>query len=163
MVLILGSGPLETEIILQTRKGNNIPNGQNHEFSHFERSQFDQIRQAFPTNIYRTPPNPIYNCHGMVFASRRTGIYDSLSLQRILDEDGYTEVERGNVLPGDIIIYFDNTNDFEHSGLVVSWDKQLSVPLVVSKWGKFAEVVHWGNQCPYNFANVHYYRLTKWE
>jgi hypothetical protein len=154
--------PNETSIIVETRKGTRIPNYQSHEFSAFETNQFRNVEQQYPQVEFRTPaPNPIYNCHGLTFASRRTGIYDIGALQTILGEDGYTEIDRANVLPGDIILYFGDDGDIEHSGVIISEpDKQLHVPKVFSKWGRYKEAVHWAHICPYNFK-VRYYRVTK--
>jgi hypothetical protein len=65
-------------------------------------------------------------------------------------------------MPGDVIIYFGDDGDAEHSGIVLTSpkDSQLRVPQVLSKWGKFSEFIHWANQSPYNFAFVKYYRIT---
>lgn len=163
-IIIVPNKPIETKITVQTRVGNDIPNSQSHEYSRFEERQYSGIESTHPNAEYRTPPNPIYNCHGLTFASKRTGIYESFVLQSVLDEDGYTEVEREQVLPGDIILYVGERGDIEHSGIVVSKpDKHLMIPKVVSKWGKYKEVVHWANDCPYSFANPKYYRVTEWD
>ena len=76
-------------------------------------------------------------------------------------EDGYEEVGKESVLPGDVILYLDTAGDIEHSGVVVDPPNAsiLGVPRVYSKWGKYAEIIHWGNRCPYNFSNVRYYRV----
>jgi hypothetical protein len=164
MTLIRGLNvPHETSIVVETRRGTRIPNYQSHEFSAFEMNQFHDIERDYPQVEFRTPlPNPIYNCHGLTFASRRTGIYDSGALDTILREDGYTEVDRNSVLPGDIILYFGDGGDIEHSGVIISEpDQQLHVPKVVSKWGRYKEAVHWANNCPYDFGRVRYYRVTK--
>lgn len=158
------SKPSETKIIVQTRVGSDIPNSQSHEYSSFEESQFSKLESKHPNAVYRTSPNPIYNCHGLTFASKRTGIHVTTVLQFVLDDDGYTEVPRDQVLPGDIILYVGELGDIEHSGIVVSEpDKDLMIPRVVSKWGKYKEVVHWANDCEYSFANPKYYRVTKWD
>jgi hypothetical protein len=97
----------------------------------------------------------------MTFASRRTGIFETWVINRILDDDGYREVTLDEVLAGDVILYFDDTGDVEHSGIVILPPSQdpLRVPLIYSKWGKYAELVHRANQCPYNFAGARYYRV----
>lgn len=153
----------ETTIILQTREGTAIPNSQSHEISPFEANQFRDCEKTHPYAKFRPPPNPIYNCHGLVFASRRTGIQRSDILHTVLDDDGYTEIVRDKVLPGDIILYYGEDGDIEHSGIVITKpdDVQLKIPQVVSKWGKYKEVVHSANDCQYTFANVRYFRVTK--
>ncbi|MHB1355084.1 MAG: hypothetical protein ACYCZF_03795 [Anaerolineae bacterium] len=161
MILLPGAST-DTKIITQTSKGNNIPNSQCHECTNWERQQYPDLNRKFASATFRTEPNPTYNCHGLVFASRRTAIDLSSAIITILRDDGYVEIEKGNILPGDIIIYYDNSGDFQHSGIVLCLDKSVPVPLVLSKWGKYKEVVHWANYCPYNFSNVRYYRIQSW-
>lgn len=157
--MVISQGPNEKSIIMQTKIGRDIPNSQSHEISAFERNQYSRIDKDFHYIKFRTNPNPIYNCHGLIFASRRTGISDNEALHHILDDDGYAEIEEGDVIPGDTILYFSTDGDIEHSGVVVSKpDKQLRIPDVLSKWGKYKEVIHAANNCPYTF-NVKYYRV----
>ena len=76
---------------------------------------------------------------------------------------------------GDIVVYFDNDGNQEHSGIVVGQQSltDLSsstqtgfpprqIPQIWSKWGKGNEMVHLVGDCPYHSENVRYYRL-KWE
>jgi hypothetical protein len=97
----------------------------------------------------------------MTFASRRTGIYETSEIQKILKDDQYGEVKPEDVIPGDVIIYFGDDGDAEHSGIVLTspQSSQLRVPQVLSKWGKFSEFIHWANQSPYNFSLVKYFRI----
>ena len=107
----------------------------------------------------RTNPNPIYNCHGLTFASRRTWITDNESLHHIINDDGYKKIDLEQVLPGDIILYFSEDGDIMHSAIVISKpDNHLKIPQVLSKWGKYKEIIHVANNCPYDF-NVEYYRV----
>ncbi|MBA7578947.1 hypothetical protein ES708_20813 [subsurface metagenome] len=162
--LITPSNSGETTIVLQTRKGTPIPNSQSHEFSSFEKNQFLKTRMKHKLAQCRTEPNPIYNCHGLVFASGRTGITDNNALQTILEEDSYIEVVKDEILPGDIIIYYNDVGDMVHSGIVISKPARMElVPQVVSKWGKYKEMIHSANDCPYTFFNHRYYRLIKWD
>ncbi len=160
-IIISGNNdPRETSIRLDTALGNPIDNGQLLEISHFEKKQFGLFEKWHSNAELRSMPTPRYNCHGMTFASRRTGIFDAESINKILDEDGYKKVEPHLVLPGDVIIYLSEDGDFEHSGIVVSSpDADFGVPRVVSKWGKYSEFVHWANNCPYTFENTSYYRI----
>jgi hypothetical protein len=152
--------PSERSIRLDTALGNPIDNGQILEISTFETNQFGALRKWNQSGTLRTPPTPRYNCHGMTFASRRTGIFDSVVINKILDDDGYAEVSTSQILPGDVIIYFAPDGDTEHSGIVVSAPtSDLGIPQVVSKWGKYSEFVHWANNCPYTFATARYYRI----
>lgn len=153
--------PNDNTIALQTRKGTDIPNSQILEISQFEIRQYTDIERDYRYAVFRTSPSPIYNCHGLTFASRRTGIYEIEALHRIINDDGYKKIKTEDVLPGDIIIYYGENGDIEHSGVVLSKpDKLLKIPLVVSKWGKYREVIHMANNCPYNFGSIEYYRVT---
>ena len=116
---------------------------------------------GFHSIEFRTNPNPIYNCHGLAFSSRRTGITDTdnEALCHILDDDGYEPIEKDNVLTGDIILYLSDNGDIEHSGIVVSEpDRNLRIPDVLGKWGRYKKVIHAANNCPYTF-NFRYYRF----
>jgi len=162
MTIILPGDPEPTErsIRLDTAQGNPIENGQILEISAFEKNQFAALTKWNQSGTLRSPPTPRYNCHGMTFAARRTGIFDREVIDQILSEDGYKEVPASQALPGDVIIYFAPDGDTEHSGIVVSAPTDdLGVPQVVSKWGKYSEFVHWANSCPYTFATARYYRI----
>ena len=153
-----------TDITLHTRIRHDIPNSQSHEFHSYEKRLFLELEGKFSKAVFREPPNPIYNCHGLIFASRRTGITNNNALQTILHDDGYQEITPADVLPGDIILYYYEDGDVEHSGVVISKpDSQLRIPWVLSKWGRFKEVVHYANDCPYDFSYFRYYRVTKWD
>ena len=78
-------------------------------------------------------------------------------------DDSYTEIQEVGVLPGDVIMYFGPNGDIDHSGIVLSRpaDEPLGIPRVMSKWGKYAEVIHWANRCPYEFVGAKYYRIQQ--
>ena len=153
------SQPTERAIALDSAAGQPISNGQILELSAFESNQFAAIANRYSDATMRTAATPRYNCHGMTFASRRTGIFDRETIDQILREDGYKEVSSSSALPGDVIIYYAADGDAEHSGIVVSPPVDLGIPQVVSKWGKYAEFIHWANRCPYSFAAAKYYRI----
>jgi hypothetical protein len=150
---------------MHTARANQIDNEQLDEISIFETNQFPLFERYFSslTSEVCAGPNPRFNCHGMTFASRRTGIFESEALEQILSEDGYEEIQRDNVRPGDVIVYYASDGDFEHSGLVVESPKEetLNIPRVRSKWAKYKELIHMGNRCPYSFANVKYFRVVR--
>jgi hypothetical protein len=154
--------PLQpSQLALDSCRANNIDNERLYEISTYESNLFRKFDTDYGLGIQRRcDPTPLYNCHGLTFASRRTGIFDSNALKQILNEDGYVEIHE-DVMAGDVIIYFDTSGDFEHSGIVISppTKDNLNVPFVCSKWGKYAELLHQANNCPYSFANVKYYRL----
>jgi hypothetical protein len=150
-------------IRLQTRCCHEIENHQVFDFSPSEIAQIPEYKKQFPGVIFRNAPNPIYNCHGFTFASSRTTIgTDSISM--ILEDDGYAEISDINtVLPGDIVIYYKDTGEITHSGIVVSKpsDDPIKIPWVVSKWGKHGEVLHRAYDCPYNRNYMKYWRIVK--
>ena len=106
------------KIVVQTRKGRDIDNQQFKEISHFELNQLRDYAGYRKDCTFRNDVSPIYNCHGMTFASRRTGIFELDSLKLIISDDGYEEVAQENTLPGDVAIY-EEDGDIQHSGIVV--------------------------------------------
>lgn len=154
--------PMARELQMETAQTNHIPNLQATEIYPYEMADFPAIEQRWGQPIARrSGPTARYNCHGLTFASRRTGVFESPVIQMILDDDGYQEVAPQDVLAGDVILYFGEDADVEHSGIIISPPaRQLfGIPVVISKWGKYAELVHWANRCPYSFARVRYYRV----
>ncbi|MGA2322820.1 MAG: hypothetical protein ABSG22_03130 [Sedimentisphaerales bacterium] len=151
----------QTEIIIQTRKGNNILNIQEHELIPYLLHLVEEYDRQYkePFVFFVNNPSPIYNCHGLVFGNRRAQIWDSQEIAKIIKEDDYTMVDMNNVRVGDVIIYYGDNGDAEHSGLVIG--KKGVIPLILSKWGFGREAVHTFNQCPYSFANIKYYRISK--
>jgi hypothetical protein len=151
------------EIALETRCRNKIPNYQSNELAIFESNQFDIYKRKYILVNYRTAAIPFYNCHGMTFASRRTGIHDINFLRKILEDDGYIEVSSNEIKEGDVALYYSRSGDIEHSGIVVETPKHggIFIPRIYSKWGKGFEVVHSIAECPYDATNVKYYRIIR--
>ena len=163
-IIAVGQQPLNDGIPLTTRKGTSISNYQD-ETAHNDAGSVDlKFRELYPKIVAeRTELSGYYNCHGLVFAARRTWVYRLEEISTILEEDCYKEVvERADVLPGDVILYYDKEGDIEHSGIVVSASDRgnLNVPLVVSKWGRWREVIHWANDSPYEYQQARFYRIT---
>lgn len=163
MCIIRSKSELDrSSIVVQTRKGNDISNSQSFLISNFERSQFPHLKRRYSNVIFRSRPTAVYNCHGLTFASKRTGIHETEEVYKILKDDNYKEVSLNEVLPGDIILYFSSDGDIEHSGVIISEpEPMLLIPKVYSKWGKYCEAIHYANMCPYNFSNVRYYRVIE--
>ncbi len=150
-------------IKLQTRLGSDIFNELGSPPSTFEINQARRLEQKYPNVTNRTQMIHEYNCHGMTFGSRRTWIFEYQDLRTILEEDGYEEIlDFSNVLPGDVIIYEASDGDFIHSGIVLEPPKKenLNIPLVLSKWGKFREIIHNANECEYPVERYRYFRVT---
>lgn len=109
----------------------------------------------------RNNPTDCYNCHGMTFASRRTGIYDTSSIYEIIKDDEYHEIAKETVLPGDIVLYYGEGGDIEHSGLVISKTSGApEIPIIISKWGMAFEAIHSVYSCPYNMGQIKFYRCN---
>ena len=161
--MLIGQQANGKSIPLTTRKGTSIGNYQQDTIVPDGPSYDGQFRAKYPKIVAeRTELSSYYNCHGLVFAARRTCVYDPKQIITILEEDCYVEVESRNVLPGDVILYYDNEGDIEHSGFVVSRSNSttLKIPLVVSKWGRWREVVHWANHCPYEYQHAKFFRIV---
>ncbi len=150
-----------SEIALQTRVGWNIPNSQSFDAGLLDEHQLQEHKRRYPHAEFRTGLIPVFNCHGLTFAARRTSIWETPSVQHILADDHYEEVYRDNICPGDVILYVSSEDgDIEHSGIVVEVPRPpLFVPKIWSKWGFGAEVVHYANNCPYDFSQARYYRI----
>lgn len=144
-------------IRLETSKRSGIRNYQRGELQWGQVKYLQDLAKQRPHVQMRTKPSTIFNCHGLTFASRRTKVTDSSDILKILKDDEWQEIPAKDVIPGDIIIYFDNDNDINHSGIVVGLD-QLKVPLICSKWGVGCEYIHKVPDVPNNL----YGPLTKY-
>ena len=158
MTYLLGR---EGRIVLQTRKGTQIENHQVFELSQLLRNVSSGIEQMYQNAEKRSNPSGIYNCHGLTFASRRCYIDKPEEVMKMLADDDYIEVERIDVQPGDIIVYFSN-GDVEHSGIVIEHpNRTLYNPLVLSKWAYSSEFIHRMAECPYDCTNIRFYRIIE--
>jgi len=151
------------DLPLFTSLRNRIPNDQLAEISAYERNLFADIAQDFGARAeFRGFASPTYNCHGLVFASRRTAIHDSAAISMILHDDGFEPIAQSATLPGDVVIYFSDNGDAQHSGIVIGKPTApFMIPLVLSKWGKFSEVLHLSTVCPYDLVDIRYFRVER--
>jgi len=148
-------------IRLQTRKGTDINNYQLHniDITQYE-VQMAKLSQQYLGIILR--PNTItgmYNCHGMTFASRRTGI-NTISMQ-LITEDDFIQIADNEVLPGDVVLYINDLGEIEHTGFITSVDlpnRSKFTTMVLSKWGDGSEVIHAIFNCPYAKDNIQFVR-----
>lgn len=129
-------------IRLETSKRRGVDNHQDSEISDSDLRWYRQLSKLHPNAIQRTQPSPLFNCHGLTFASRRSKVLDLTNIFRILEDDAWRETSMTKVLPGDIVIYFDNEGDANHSGVVVQYSQEILVPLICSKWGSGPEYIH---------------------
>ena len=151
-------------ITVQTRDGYDIENCQCELILPKDIKDCKELQKKYSEAIYRTGLIPIYNCHGFVFASRRTAINNNSDIIKILKDDKYIIIEDvSNVIPGDIVIYKDRrSGDIEHSAVVIEKPNELMQAKVISKWGKAFEVIHFINNCPYSLDTYkEYYRILK--
>ena len=100
-------------IELQTKKGRSIRNLQKpkilpHRIKMAEDLILDTFPEIDPSLIdKRREATALYNCHGMTFACRRTGIYETEDIRHILSDDGYRRLSDTEVREGDIVLYYD--------------------------------------------------------
>lgn len=164
LIVTPGSGA-RSSIPLHARKGTPIRNWQDWDkISHLyicaseqERDKFLRRKGSHQFLRFRCGPSATYNCHGLTFASRRACVPEPQDVAMILKEDRYIDVSSENVIPGDIIIYYES-GEIEHSGIVV-WVGEYS-PIILSKWGQLNEVLHSADLCPYSFSGARYFRMT---
>jgi len=146
-------------IRLETSKRRGVVNFQDTEIPEKDLRWFRELSKKHPNAIQRTNPSGIFNCHGLTFASRRSKILDFPNILKILEDDNWREIDMKNTLAGDIVIYFDNEGDANHSGIVVQYSQQIFVPLICSKWGQGAEYIHKVSDVPSSYGPItKYYR-----
>jgi hypothetical protein len=156
-------------LALQTSKGNDVPNTQDleipaHRLEQAEALIREQLGLDFTQVALRREATATYNCHGMTFACRRTGIYDLTAVRLVLADDGYGEVRERDVMPGDIVLYYEaGSHEPVHSGIVVAVERvgKAVVPTVLSKWGTAGEYVHHPRRCPRQYrdgTSIRFYR-----
>jgi hypothetical protein len=154
---------------VETYYGRRIPNfidcDPSEEIIRFvERAQrMDAIERASIQVL--TPPTGRYNCHGLVFASRRTNIPPvgiNVSIDDLLDEDVYERVSPPPQI-GDIIVYRGRNGEIDHTGYVIGVDSigGTGIAVVWSKWGALGEYVHRETVSPYKECETEYWRLAQ--
>jgi hypothetical protein len=135
--IVLPGQRVQKTITIQTRRGTPVANVQEFDLTPFYLRQIEETRVRFEKNAtieFVNSASPIYNCHGLTFASKRSAIYDAQEVNKILDEDDYIVICKvTDVRRGDIIVYYSSDGDAEHSGLVIGALQRL--PIILSKWG----------------------------
>jgi hypothetical protein len=134
------------QLPLATRKGQTIPNDRRME-RHPAAMQAarDMFLKAHPTLRVRSL-SAVYNCMGMIFASRRTYV-EPEHLQRILEDDEYQRIpSRDEALPGDVVVYRNEQGTVVHVGVVAQMITNLREGTreveVLSQWGGDGEYFH---------------------
>ena len=146
------AGSAERSIRVDTHRGTPIPNVIAPPADEAAKRWYDGVRKRFGKQWKnRKPATGVYNCYGMIFASRRTSIDDDENdtiIHRILEEDGYRQLSsQVDVAPGDIVLYrLSGSNEIVHMAMVTRRDSLVdtdgqSVAKVggacyaLSKWG----------------------------
>ncbi len=74
---------VDKNIVTQTSLGYPINTQQEQVLLKSEEARYQSFEQDFEST-FQGKSTPIYNCHGLTFASRRTGIYELSDVRRIL-------------------------------------------------------------------------------
>jgi hypothetical protein len=167
MPLLTSAGtPPHTKIVLRTRLDNEIDNVQPWHYSSFEWNQLDAEPSKFEKlgAVRVSELCPVYNCHGLTFASRRTQVDEvgETTIAKILEDDGFREVLEPQARLGDVVVYYDDEGLAQHSGIVISRDA-MNVPKIWSKWGKGYEWIHPLGICLWGGMSTRFYRIMKWK
>ncbi len=124
----------------------------------------DQFRLVAAAATELRPPTGRYNCHGLVFASRRAHIPPvgvDVDVSDLLHRDGYRPIGESQ-LPqvGDVVAYRLD-DEIEHTGFVSRVENLANVPVVFvwSAWGSLGEFEHRVHVSPYK-GTPEYWRLT---
>lgn len=143
-----GNYLLGAEIRLSTRKNTCIPNERRPQkppvaMKEAKKLVLDAHRSARVRSL-----SSMYNCMGLVFASRRTWI-DPEHLDVILRDDQYRRLDNEKeIQPGDVIVYRNEDGEASHVGIVAKVLTDLSIDeapvmlCVLSQWGASGEYFH---------------------
>lgn len=112
----------------------------------------DKSQDAFEDKIVRVaPPDLQTNCHGWVFANGRYAVPPA-AVAALLQDNGYSLVQ--SPLPGDVIVYRDESGSILHSGCVRRvHDGQVWIE---SKWGPGGRYLHRATDQCYSPAFAYY-------
>lgn len=150
-------GEPKKSIALQTRKGTDIENQIGPAVTAKGVAEFKRICAKYQIEwSIRKPCTEGYNCAGHVWASRRTSVYDTSEVRKILSEDGYSRTDNPGI--DDVVLYWNDRGEFCHVARIVevrtAEGMAIRVPWVVSKvcdWG--GEAVHRAHDFP-NRSNL---------
>jgi hypothetical protein len=141
---IIGSPQDSASIQLATRSGEYIENVRPLERAYETLKAAERIwKEKFPL-IQTRSLTAVYNCVGLVFASRRTAIDPSL-IDWILREDGYRQVlPPEGIQPGDIVVYRLKQQPAHIAVIIASSADSFGRKLlmVMSQWGSDGEYIH---------------------
>ena len=134
------------ELPLATRKRNLIPNEQRLESAPESMNAAKAFVLQDHPDAHARSLSSVYNCMGLVFASRRTWV-DPEHLPMILADDDYRQVpDEGNLQPGDVVVYRDGDGQVSHVGIVdrvrTNVTQAVWEVFVLSQWGRDGEYFH---------------------
>lgn len=98
----------------------------------------------------------------MVFAFRRAWV-EPTHVVHMLNDDEYREVDRNEVLPGDLIAYYSDSSrtELSHIGIIVAKERRIEFGnwyiRVLSQWGADGEYLHGETDVPGCFGDVRAY------
>jgi hypothetical protein len=147
-------GTKPTMIALETRKGIPISNEQSLDVPGAQR-KFEKLLLKHDAWSRRVDARPIYNCAGLVWAARRTSIYEDAEFRKIYRDDGYREL-LANEEPviSDIAVYhLYDSEKIIHVGVVWSFEPSVTfengigtrsvIPMILSKFNDhLGEAIH---------------------
>ena len=153
---------LSESIPLATRTGREIQNHRDPDLSpaNVERT-VAKHKKKYPFAELRRPPTGQYNCHGLTFANRRTGIHAPRDVEHILEDDGYRKITLSEVGIGDLAVCY-NGDEVSHTGVVVEVREgegilNLRAARLLSKWGSCGEYFHMATEGPYTEEEITYW------
>jgi hypothetical protein len=134
------------ELALSTKRGRRIPNEQGIQWPAVRMNAAKLAHLAAHPKATARSLRSLYNCMGMVFASRRTWI-DPEHLEMILEDDEYQRiVSEAELQLGDLVIYRGDNNQVTHVGIISMIDNNLETAIrrlfVLSQWGGDGEYFH---------------------
>jgi hypothetical protein len=149
------------KLIVQTRAGNNLENFIAPAPGYPQVGRYERLRQKNPGWENRKPATGIYNCAGLVWASRRTSLPNPDDWRRILRDDGYRETTGIDLSVGDVAVYV----KADSTGISRRHDREIlhvaricffreggmagKIPWALSKWdSQCGEDIHPVRGCP---------------
>jgi len=146
-LLLSRTGGQEEGIALVTRHGSHIGNYVAPEPTDRQRQTYDLLRKLRGGSwVNRKPATGVYNCFGMVFASRRTSVNDD-DIEKVLREDGFRQLNTDEKpKTGDLVFYRAESAGLLHVAVVTRIDpilgssnQELGIGGVwaLSKWNDF--------------------------
>ena len=162
MVVILDEGGERDcrAIKLATCKGTWIRNRRRIEWAPAGLREAAKLERERHPNATLRSSTAIYNCMGLVFASRRTGVFMD-QLETIIEDDGYEKLSNLNEIQIGDIVFYKHKDQVTHVGIVAHVESISTsgppVITVLSKWGVHGEYVHSVNDVPDEYGEVKEY------